>query len=93
MRTIYKYTLDLHNAETWDIKVHEDAKILMVHTQSYTPPYGTGIRIWFETDDSRPIVTRHFFIVGTGYEVKENSNHVGSCIDGPWVWHVYENAT
>lgn len=29
-------------------------------------------------------------VVGTGFEVPANSKHIGTCQQGPFVWHAYQ---
>lgn len=45
--------------------------------------------VWIEVDSSAPTVVREFAIVGTGHPVPKGT-HVGSFVDGMFVWHVYE---
>ena len=33
--------------------------------------------------------TQELLIVGTGHLVPDGAEHVGSTVDGPFVWHVY----
>lgn len=52
-------------------------------------PSGTPC-IWAEVDTSTPAAYLHpFFVRGTGHEVPENAKHIGSFVDGGFVWHIY----
>ncbi|MCY1301702.1 hypothetical protein D9M70_513270 [compost metagenome] len=44
-----------------------------------------------ELDPSAPKVQRTFLVFGTGWEVVDNSQHLGTVIDaGGFVWHLFE---
>lgn len=86
MRSVFKYPL---SDEAWDaagqnVAVRSSAMprlIAMQHGQ---------LTLWFEVDTEARGVARYFFVVGTGHEVRAQSAHLGSVIDGALVWHVYE---
>jgi hypothetical protein len=44
---------------------------------------------WASTSPG-PTVERHFITVGTGHNIREDAEYVGSCQDGNYVWHVFE---
>jgi len=51
--------------------------------------------IWLEVDQSAPKVDRAFGIFGTGHPIEGDGGfpsplHVGSVVQGRFVWHVYE---
>ena len=51
--------------------------------------------IWLEIDLDAPKVERTFGIFGTGHTIEGNGGypsplHVGSVVQGLYVWHVYE---
>lgn len=51
--------------------------------------------IWLEVDHNLPKVERIFGIFGTGHSIEGNGGfpsplHVGSVVQAPVVWHVYE---
>lgn len=56
---------------------------------------GGLITLWIEKlkpqDDFDP--ARMFRIFGTGHEIPPDYKYVGSCIDGSFVWHVYERTS
>lgn len=50
------------------------------------------VTLWgsFLERDKNDLVERKFHVVGTGQPFNEKWVYVGSCIDEPYVWHVYE---
>ena len=48
------------------------------------------ICIWFLVDRDEPKVERRFSVYGTGQDVPDTANYVGTVMDGPFVWHVFE---
>lgn len=53
-------------------------------------PQGMMVFAWLELDPSAPKVHRVFRVVGTGHAIDDEELHVGSCEDGPFIWHLYE---
>jgi hypothetical protein len=54
--------------------------------------------IWLEVDQDLPKVERIFGIYGTGHSIEGNGGfpsplHVGSVVQPPFVWHIYELRT
>jgi hypothetical protein len=49
------------------------------------------ISLWAEvpTRDERT-TRRTFTVIGTGHEIPHRGAHVGTVLDGAFVWHVYE---
>lgn len=85
MKVIHKHIIPTGTV-IYDIKLHKDFKILTLQAFDRT-----GC-LWIEVDLEQPLETHEFRVVGTGWIVPENSNYVGTYIDGPFVWHVYERA-
>ena len=62
-----------------------------------TSPAGR-VEVWIETEipdnwpNSDPSTTRDVVVVGTGQLLPDGSRWLGSCLDGPMVWHLYELA-
>lgn len=58
-------------------------------------PASGRVAIWVEhknPDHMTPVhQVREFRIFGTGHDVPHRFEHVGSVIDGQYVWHVFEN--
>lgn len=82
MKVVHKFEVFSSDNST-RIALPRDAKIVLVDNQKET------IQIWVELDPaSRNTVIREFKIFGTGQSV--TGTHVGSFIEGQYVWHVYE---
>jgi hypothetical protein len=45
---------------------------------------------WFEVRTDSTKTERNIKIYGTGAEIPLNSTHLGTCLDGIFVWHLYE---
>ena len=83
--TVFKYPLALSQAYH-RLKMPKGAIIRHVGTQTLG-----FITMWAEIDREADEETRIFTIVPTGGDVPENSVYVGSTIDQPFVWHLYEH--
>lgn len=93
---IWKYKLSLE--ETFTINMPKYAQIIHIEVQGGVPS------IWVEVPSdsfyqSKKIEyeDRDFAVIGTGWEFgsKEIGNagvYIGSWLDGPFVWHLYEYA-
>jgi hypothetical protein len=87
-RVIWKFPL--HSIET------------VVRTSAHAPialcgldPVSGAPALWIKNNPDAEAVDRTFVIYGTGHEIEGDEGfpydiHVGSVIDGPFVWHVYE---
>lgn len=91
MKVIYKYeitALDPIRSFKWP----EGAKVVHVDSQS------TGtMQLWVEIDDqhtvrpTNPVVQdRTFVVYGTGHHIGDGDVYVGTVLDEPFVWHLYE---
>ena len=81
MRTVYKYPLTLGKV----VEV-EALNGDVVHVG--LDPTGEAC-VWIEGDANSPML-RWFYIFGTGHLIESPASHVGSFVDAPFVWHVYE---
>lgn len=45
---------------------------------------------WFEVDEEFPMVQRKIRIFGTGVAIPQFAKHLGTVLDGGFVWHLYE---
>lgn len=82
MRTIHKYNLS--QGQTFKLPV--GSKLLHIAMQA------GSICAWFEVDAvGETTEKRSFVIVGTGHMVPEGTSHVGTVLDGIFVWHIYED--
>lgn len=89
MKTVYKYPLDGDGDGTpRPIKMPTNAKVIHVDQQ------GKGFFLWaeheFVPEAILPVSERYFEIIGTGGRVPNRSTYVGTIMDDPFVWHVYE---
>lgn len=81
MKTIWKFPIF-----DWvdEIKIPRDAKVVHVAIQETVPT------IWAEVELNNEFVGRGVAVIGTGQPVPADSaTHVGTVLDGIWVWHVY----
>jgi hypothetical protein len=46
--------------------------------------------IWVLQDESRDKIEYTFVIRGTGHEVEDNLWHVGTIMELPFIWHVFQ---
>ena len=86
MRTIWKYPLNLMAGNpVLTVTSSKNAAPRMVGMQGDQPT------LWMEVEPDAPSDYYHYFYIrGTGHEVPDFLNeHVGSFIQGPYVWHVY----
>lgn len=82
MKTIYKYEISREFIEG-SFAVPDGYKILHFDMQGYVPV------VWMEVDPSEPEVLFHYSIVGTGWKIPGDEEYIGTCLDGPYVWHLY----
>lgn len=85
MKTIWKFHLPLEDRV--EVMARKGARPIHVGTDP------TGVRsVWMEVnpdeDIEKPVV---LYIVGTGHPLPDIAFavHVGSLVEGPFVWHVY----
>ncbi len=82
-RTIYKYPLNITDEQT--INLPEGAKIL----HAGLDPQGVPC-LWAAVYPANPSIPTVIYIIGTGWEMpKAADGHIGSFIQGPFVWHVF----
>lgn len=85
MKTIYKYPAPLTVFVEHVQALPVGAKFCHLGKQAGLP------MMWFEVDpEQRETESRVFFFTGTGRLVENHSTHLGTVIDGPFVWHLYE---
>lgn len=84
MKTVYKYKIPLGVSVSVILPV--GAKPVFTAVQEDEPT------LWFEHSVHGMFKTemRRFKVFGTGMDIPDKWNHVGSCTDGVFVWHVYE---
>jgi hypothetical protein len=85
MNTIWKYTLQ----PALGMISHD---IPTPHTlRSFQVQNGLPC-MWVEMNPSDSSVRYRFITIGTGHPVPDNSDYIGTYLDGPFVWHVYRIA-
>jgi hypothetical protein len=50
---------------------------------------GASLFLWAEVDSDAPIELRDVAVIGTGWAAPEDGTHLGTVMDGPFVWHLY----
>lgn len=78
MRRIYKWPLD----DTTQVPWSPGDRVLLIADQA-------GPTLWAEQEDSVGAGLRRFIVVGTGWPVPPDTEHVGSTVCGQFVWHIY----
>ncbi len=81
-RTVHKFTLCIGGEDKFDL----DAAARVVHVAMQNGM----LRIWVERTPGAAPLARTFGVFGTGHQLPRGWEHVGSCLDGDCVWHVYE---
>lgn len=85
-RVVWKFPLE---SETI-IDLPRDAQVRLAGLD----PAGGRCCLWIELNPDAPREPRFFALYGTGQEIDgdfPSPMHVGSIIDRPFVWHVYED--
>lgn len=83
MKTIWKYKLPIRDLTR--VEVEFGAKLIHVGVDPAGDP-----AIWCEVEPSGKTIVLPLFVLGTGHEIPAAADqHVGSFVDGPFVWHVY----
>jgi hypothetical protein len=92
MRTVHKYK-------------YTDGMTLELPTQAYVVHVGTDPKgllcLWIETEltdelnlanelSNELLFPRHYKTFGTGHNLPEEAMFIGTYIDSPFVWHIYE---
>lgn len=89
MITIYKYPIPLNQNFYGAFSIDLPESTLIRHVD--LDGNGTAC-IWAEVDTNFLTSRTHkFFKCGTGKEIPdEYKYHIGSYVDGPYVWHIYK---
>lgn len=85
MRTIWKFPIPYQ--EQFIVATKAGAKPVLIALQDGKP------HLWLEVD-KRTLNEVHYIynVVGTGHDIPERGEHVGSWQDGSFVWHLYKLA-
>ena len=85
MITIWKFPLDLGVENV--VNIDRFARVVMT---AIDPDSGRPA-LWFEHNPHGQKADRKIVIFGTGVDIQGPAHsHMGSVIDGPLVWHIYE---
>jgi hypothetical protein len=84
MKTIFKYPITITRFQS--VEMPDGAKPIHVGLS----PDGTPC-IWAEVNTENPIINHSVNVVGTGHDITNLTfkRHVGTFLQGPFVWHVY----
>lgn len=87
-RVIYKFPLKLGLHQ--EVRVYgDDAKVVSVGHQG-----GGELQIWIEQDKDKDFHTMTFSVIGTGHDVPEGYQHVGTVhTEIFFVWHIYQKVS
>lgn len=88
-RVIWKFRLSHHGQTVLSIPALSSIKLSGVDPQTRQPA------LWIELDPEAERVNRTFKILATGQPIEGDGGypydiHVGTVIDGNFVWHIYE---
>jgi hypothetical protein len=86
MKTIYKYPLPNKGAQKLEMP---QGAIVRFFSVQY-PGVADKIMLWAEVDPTAPKVVRHFYVAGTGWDVHDSFVYIATCLDGEFVWHLFE---
>ena len=82
MKTVWKF--EIPNAEN-DVRLPAGSTLRHFAVQNGVP------FVWAEVDtDAGVIERRTLVIVGTGQPVPDGAHYIDTCLEGPFVWHLYE---
>lgn len=84
MTTIYKYPLAEFEQ---NIQMPQGATILAAQMQD------GRITLWAACDPCNESEARKFRVIGTGGDLPDGFEYVGTVQSGPYVWHVFEDFT
>jgi len=87
MSTVWKFPLRLSGGEQLVRTMPRDAIPVRLAMQNEVPT------LWCLVDEKKPQEDRHFIVVGTGHPIPDGCEYIGSCDDGPYVWHAFECCT
>lgn len=84
-QTVWKFPLAL-SSNRQHVPMPADATVVHVAMQHGVPC------LWALHVPGGPQCVRVFTVHGTGHEVEQGARHVGTCMEDPFVWHVFEVA-
>lgn len=85
MREVWKFRLSLDDHHK--VAMPECSQPIMFDMQDGEPT------LWAIVDTSLSTVTQRFRLAGTGHPLgDEVGEYIGSCFDGSFVWHLFEES-
>lgn len=83
MRSIWKVTLDISASRRGNVPGYAGV--------AHVARIGPGeVALWVHVDTDEPERAVMFRAYGTGHAIPDDAKHVGTVLDGPFVWHVCE---
>ncbi len=84
MKTIHKYQMSPEDPRL-EIELPGMATVIFVNSQA-----PRVVHFWVEVDPDAEMHKRVFVLHGTGHDIPEDHWYIGSVLDPPFVWHLYE---
>ena len=90
MKTIWKFTSKQgdHDDDERHIEMPQGANVL--HAVAKAEWGRLVLTVWAVVDPDANNEDRVFLLRGTGHPLGLVGPHVATCLDGPFVWHVFE---
>lgn len=82
MKTIYKYPIEITDEQK--IQMPLDAKVI----HAGLDPNGIPC-IWAMASSHLADHSHYVYVRGTGHEISDSRRHIGSFVEGPFMWHVF----
>ena len=89
MKTIYKYPVPTGFAPfgaPFGVAIDLGGNAVVRY---FGPDPQGNLCVWAEIDTDVICKTKKFHVVGTGHPLPKNASYLMSCLDKPYVWHLY----
>ncbi len=83
MKTIWKYTIKYSHA--FELITTPTARVVFFSVQGGQPTFWMEFQLGVQNTHKR-----QFQIFGTGHDIPDHARYIGTTLDGPFVWHLYE---
>lgn len=83
MRKIYKYPFEIKDK----IEIEMPACSMVVHVG--LDPQGQPC-VWANVEPEAQTIKQIFYVRGTGHDLGDASGHLGSFVQGDFVWHLFQ---